>query len=115
MCFHHDNLFEAIRNLDAKNREMLLKENFLESMRAPVLEAILDLQYKIELIIIDNSLSASKIEKIKELMNNPGIEAKIHRIMEDLGAKRIEDLSMFADTILAVAEPQEKIEPQCIF
>jgi len=100
-------IIEQIRNLDTKNREILLKEDLLESMRASALEAVFDLQVKISQILINNSIVADKIVRIKELMNKPEIKIKIQKIMEDLGAKRLEDLSMFADTMLNIIEAGE--------
>lgn len=93
---------DLIREMNENKRELLFEYGFLESMSSITLEAIRDHEYKIEQIIISHSGRNKNIEKIKSLMNDPEIKIKVEKIMREIGAKRVEELSAFSDTVLRI-------------
>jgi hypothetical protein len=69
-------------------------------MQPMSLEVIWDYEHKIEEIFINHAGRIEKIEEIRSLMSDESIKIKVEKIMDDIGAKRLEDLGMFSDTIL---------------
>ncbi len=94
-------LCQQIRELNENKREILLTDGLLESMATTSLEAFRDWECEIEQIICNHSRNLKNISKIQKLISSDeNIKIKVAKIMDDIGAKRVEDLAAFSETLL---------------